>query len=224
MQSLATDLWVDQQPLRFVGVEIGTRMTVIRLPTGRLWIHSPIEATPERLEAVRALGEPAALIAPTRFHHLFIGDWRDAFPAASLHLAPGLESKRPDLMPAEVLGDDSPKAWAGNVEQVAVKGFPLANEVVFYHPATATLVATDLAFNLSQSFSAPTRFAMRLAGVKSRLSPTLLERFGIRDRTAFRSSLDRILEWPFERVIVAHGDVVEAGGKEALAEGYAFLR
>lgn len=41
---------------------------------------------------------------------------------------------------------------------------------------------------------------------------------------AFRSSLDRILAWPFERVIVAHGDVVEAGGKEALAEGYAFLR
>jgi len=224
MQTLATDLWADQQPLRFVGMEIGTRMTVIRLPTGGLWIHSPIEATDERLEAVRALGEPAVLIAPTRFHHMFVGSWRDAFPDASLHLAPGLASKRPDLMPAEVLGDEAPAAWAGHIEQVVVKGFPLANEVVFYHPPTATLVATDLAFNPSPSFSVGTRFALRLAGVKGLLSPTLLERFGIRDRTAFRSSFDRILEWPFERVIVAHGDIVEVGGREALLEGYAFLR
>lgn len=63
MQSLATDLWVDQQPLRFVGVEIGTRMTLIRLPTGGLWIHSPIEATDERLEVVFYDPATATLVA-----------------------------------------------------------------------------------------------------------------------------------------------------------------
>lgn len=223
VRALAADLWVEEQPLRFVGLEVGTRMTVVRLPGGGLWIHSPIEATEQRLEAVRALGKPIALVAPTRFHHLFIGAWRDAFPEASVYLAPGLAAKRPDLVPAEVLGDVAPSAWAGQLEQVAFQGFPLANEVVFLHVPTATLIATDLAFNISSRFPGTTRFMLRLMGVKGVLSPTLMERFGIRDRGAFHASFERMMAWPFERVIVAHGDIVETGGRAALAAGYSFL-
>ncbi len=223
MRQLDANLWVDEQPLRFFGLEIGTRMTVVRLPGGGLWIHSPIEPTPGRVDALRRLGEPAALVAPNRFHHLYAGDWRDAFPGASLHLAPGLEEKRPELLPAEVLGDEAPEAWAGCLAQVALRGFPLGNEVVFFHAESATLVATDLALNLSPRFSGWARLSLRLAGVKGVLSPTLLERLSIRDRDAFRGSLERIFAWPFERVIVAHGDVVEEGARAALAEGYAFL-
>jgi hypothetical protein len=35
--------------------------------------------------------------------------------------------------------------------------------------------------------------------------------------------LERILEWPFERVVVAHGEVSETGGREELVRGYSWL-
>jgi glyoxylase-like metal-dependent hydrolase (beta-lactamase superfamily II) len=97
------------------------------------------------------------------------------------------------------------------------------NEVVFFHRPSKTLIATDLAFNVGASSPFPTRFAFRLARAYGRLSPTLLERLMIRDRAAFRRSLKRILEWPFERVVVAHGEVSETGGRGELERGYAFV-
>jgi hypothetical protein len=45
----------------------------------------------------------------------------------------------------------------------------------------------------------------------------------IRDRRAARQSLVRILGWDFDRIVVAHGDVLERGGREALRQGYSWL-
>jgi hypothetical protein len=97
------------------------------------------------------------------------------------------------------------------------------NEVVFFHRPSATLIASDLAFNIRSSSPPLTRLFFRLGGTFGRLSPSLLERLLVRDRTAFRRSLERILEWPFERVVVAHGDVSEKGGREELVRGYSWL-
>jgi hypothetical protein len=35
--------------------------------------------------------------------------------------------------------------------------------------------------------------------------------------------LERILEWPFDRVVVAHGEVSDKGGHEELVRGYSWL-
>lgn len=223
MKQLHSDLWITESPLRFLGLEVGARMTVVRLPGGELLLHSPLAASAELVSEVRALGPVAFLVAPNRLHHLFIGEWKEACPEASIYVAPGLETKRPDLEIAGVLGDVPEPGWAGTVDQVLVGGFPLANEVVFYHRPSATLIATDLAFNVGSSSPPLTRLAFRLLGTYERLSPTLLERIGVRDRSAFRRCLERILEWPFQRVVVAHGDVSEKGGREELLRGYGWL-
>ena len=65
--------------------------------------------------------------------------------------------------------------------------------------------------------------AFRLGGTYEQLAPSLLERLLVRDRKAFRHSLERILEWPFERVVIAHGEVCEKGGREQLVRGYSWL-
>jgi len=223
MQQLHADLWVADSPLRFLGLEVGTRMTVVRLPGPKLLLHSPIAASAELVREVTALGPVAYLVAPNRFHHLFVGEWQRACPEASVFVAPGLDAKRPDLRIAGVLGDAPEPGWAGTLDQVAVRGLPLANEVVFFHRPSATLISSDLAFNLGPSSPPLTRLVIRLGGAYGRLSPTLLERLLVRDRAAFRGSLARILEWPFERVVVAHGEVSEAGGREELARGYAWV-
>ncbi len=223
MHQLHEDLWVTEAPLRFFGLEVGARMTVVRLPDGTLLLHSPIGAAPELVREVEALGPVAYLVAPNLFHHLYVGEWARACPDAEVHVAPGLDEKRSDLSVAGVLGNVPAPGWAGALEQVALEGFPLVNEVVFFHPASATLIATDLAFNVGPDSPALTRFAIRLSGAYGRLAPTLVERLFVRDRAAFRAGLERILDWPFERVVVAHGRVSEKGGREELREGYAWL-
>lgn len=223
MQQIHSDLWIADAPLRFLGLSVGARMTVVRLPGPKLLLHSPIAATPDLVPEVAALGPVAYLVAPNRFHHLFIGEWQRACPEASAYVAPGLEAKRPDLDVAGVLTDEPQPEWAETVDQVLMGGFPFANEVVFFHRPSATLIATDLAFNIGPGSPPLTRLVLRLGGGYGRLAPTFLERLMVRDRAAFRRSLERILEWPFDRVVVAHGEVLETGGREALASGYRWL-
>jgi hypothetical protein len=220
---LAPDLWIADQPLRFLGVELGARMTVVRLPGSRLLLHSPIALSPELGAQIERLGSPDVLVAPNRFHHLYAGDWQAHYPDARLYVAPGVETKRPDLRVTEVLGDAPLSDWSPVLDQVLLRGLPLANEVVFFHAKSATLIASDLAFNIGARHSFLTRLAFRVSGGYGRLSATALERLLIRDREAFRRSLERILAWPIARVVVAHGDVVEADGRAALAEAYRWL-
>ena len=229
MQQVDADLWTAESPLRFLGLEVGARMTVIRLPAGAgegqgdLFLHSPIAATPDLVREVQALGRVAWLVAPNKFHHLYVGDWHEACPEARLYVAPGLDTKRSDLNVTGVLTDDPEPAWADTIDQVALEGFPFMNEIVFYHRPTATLMVSDLAFNMGPDAPALTRAAFRLIGTEGKLAPTLLEKLLVKDRKAFRRSLERILEWPFERVIVAHGDIKEANARTELVEGYAWI-
>jgi len=223
MRALERDLWVAEAPLRFLGLALGARMTVVRLASGDLVIHSPIAAKGPLVAEVRSLGRVAHLIAPNRFHHLFVGDWHARFPDASVHLAPGLDRKRPDLPATHPLSDPPAPEWSGCLEQVALAGIPATNEVVFFHRPSATLIASDLAFHVGPESPWLTRAAFRMMGAYGRLGPTPLERLLIRDRAAFRESLERVLAWPFERVVVAHGAVCESGGRAALERGCAWI-
>ena len=223
MRQLAENLWVVERPMRFFGVELGTRMSVVRLPDGSLFLHSPV-ALDDALEAdLLRLGTPSFAVAPNRFHHLFIADYRRAFPQVELHAAPGLVDKRRDLTFDALLSDEPAPRWRGHIDQELFAGFPLVGEVVFCHRATRTLLTCDLAFNIGASAPWSTRLAFRMAGSFGRLGPTLMERLFIRDRAAARQSLERILAWDFDRVVVTHGEVLESGGREALRSGYRWL-
>lgn len=217
-------LWVADDPLRFLGIEVGARMAVVRLNDGGLLVHSPLEAAPALVDEVKALGPITHLVAPNKLHHLYVGAWKEAFPDAALHAAPGLETKRKDLAIDHVLTAEAPEAWRETLDQVLFEGFPFANEAVFFHRASGTLLVSDLVFHLGDESPLATRLFVRLTGTYGRLGPTLLEKIAIRDRPAFRACLERVLDWPFERVVVAHGTICEADDAKAqLARGYDWL-
>ncbi|MCP5067136.1 MAG: DUF4336 domain-containing protein, partial [bacterium] len=176
MQQLHSDLWVTDSPLRFFGVEIGARMTVIRLPGPKILLHSPIAPTPELVDEVKALGPVAYIVAPNRFHHLSVGEWAGACPEALVYAAPGLDEKRSDLTISGVLRDEPEPGWTDTVDQLLVNGFALMNEVVFFHRPSSTLIATDLAFNIGASSPPLTRLAFRMSRAYGSLSSTLVER------------------------------------------------
>ena len=224
LRRLADDVWVTERPQRFFGLPVGARMTVIRLSGGRLLLHSPLPLDAALRVELDALGRVACAVAPNRLHHLYAGDVVRTYPEARLWVAPGLPEKRPDLVHAGVLGDEAPVEWRGELEQAFFRGRPYENEVAFFHPATRTLILCDLAFNFGPRDAWPTRVLMSLLRSYGKLGPSKLDPLLIRDRAAARASLDRILAWDFDRVIVAHGDVQESGGYVLMRDGYAWLR
>jgi hypothetical protein len=198
-------------------------MTVIRLADGSLLLHSPVSLDPELRAALDARGSVRFAVAPNRVHHLYAGEVARAYPQARLWVGPGLEEKRPDLEINGVLDDEAPPEWRGQVEQTFFRGRPYENEVVFLHRASRTLILCDLAFNFGSQLPPATRLVARLLGSYRRFGPSRLDPLLIRDRGEARRSLERILAWDFDRVVLAHGDVFESGGRAALRDGYAWL-
>ena len=215
MRELAPDLWVHEAPQRFFGLEVGARMTVMALDGGVL-VHSPVAFDPRGW----APGRPARwAVAPNRLHHLHIGPWIAA--GAEGWAAPGLAEKRPDLVFSGVLGE-SPAPFGDAVEVLPLRCFPFVNEVAVLHRPSRTLVLTDLVFNIGADAPWLTRAAMACACGYPGCRSTLLERVAMR-RDVARHEVQQLLSWDFERLIMAHGEVIERGGREALAGAYRWL-
>ena len=223
LASLGDGIWVIDQPMRMSGgIEIGTRSTVVRLADGGLLLHCPGPLSEAQRESVRALGPVQEILAPNAFHHLFLADAVASFPEARVHAVASLHAKYPAL-PLLPLGGEPDPAWRGVLEQLPIVGAPRMDEVVCFHAESRTLLLVDLCFNMRRFGNRRTAWFMRLAGAYGRFGPSRLARSMIRDRAAVRRSLDRLLAWDFDQVVVTHGDCIERGGREALREAFAFL-
>lgn len=223
LQTLQPDsLWLAAMPFRFGGVEIGARMTVARLQNGDLWLHSPIDLTPALRRELDALGLVRFVVAPNKYHYLSLPEYASAYPEARLFAAPGLIESQKDVRFEGELSDQTPLEWRDEIEQMVFKGSLMAQEVVFFHRASRTLVLTDLSVNLRGRRPPLTRLLARLLDVR-RLAPSRFYRLLMRDKVAARASVERILEWDFDRVVVSHGDIVSHGGKRAMQRAFSWL-
>jgi hypothetical protein len=218
------DLWVARRPLKLIVGDVGARMTVIRLPDGALLVHSPVALDPATRTALDALGPVRWVLGPCKVHHFYLGEFAAAYPDAALLAAPGLPDKRRDLKFAHVLSDDVELPFGGAIAHHVFAGAPMMNEVVLLHRPSRTLVLTDLAFNLPAGARNEARLFHRLVGATGRFGPHRVVRLGIRDRAAAARSLEHVLRWDFDRVIVSHGEILDTGGQAALRAAFGFLR
>lgn len=223
LEVLAPNLWVAARPLKLIVGDIGTRMTVIRLADGGLFLHSPVRLDAETRAALDAVGTVRWIIGPNKVHHFFIGDYLSAYPDARAYGAPGLAEKRKDLRFEAVLGDEAPSAWRDEMDQHLFRGNPTMSEIVFFHRASRTLLLTDLAFNVASGKGGGARFFHWLVGATGRFGPHRLVRAMIRDHAAARASVSRILEWDFDRINVTHGEVLAHDGRQHFAAAFSFL-
>lgn len=198
-------------------------MTVLRLPDGGLWVHSPVAFTPERRTAVAALGPVRFLVAPNLFHHLHLPDWAAAFPDARVVAPKGLRAKRPALRIDLELEDLPDPAWAPVLDQMHVRGMPQLNEFLFFHRPSRTAIVTDLAFHYAHAEGWKLRAYLWLDGVLGRFAAPRFLRLFTQDPEAVRASLQRALKWDVERVVVCHGQVLEHGGQKALHDAFSRL-
>jgi hypothetical protein len=221
--ALAPGLWEFDEPLSVLGMELGHRMTVARLPDGSLWLHSPVRHTPALADELGRLGRVGHILAPNGMHDTYLEDWFSAFPAARFHGAAGFARFRPDLKFTDTLGDTPDPAWAGTFDQIRLRGIPRLNEVLFLHRASRTLIVTDLVFNLGPDMSWLSRCLLTLNGCYCRFGPSRALKSVIRDRPALRQSLVRVLAWDFDAIVVSHGANVVTDGKARLRDAFAFL-
>ena len=185
-------IWTAPSPLTVLGIiQLNTRMTIIRLQSGKLWIHSPIPWTEELDSEIRTLGEIEYIVAPSCFHHMFVGPWKEHHPKASICAPNGLRRKRSDLQIDHDLQIDGHKLWQDDINCVEIKGMPFVQEHVFFHRKSRTLIVTDLLFFLPLS-TGFTSFYAWLNGVKETVSTPLLFKSAIKDKTAFSSSIEEV--------------------------------
>jgi hypothetical protein len=217
----AEEVWTDTRPARFLGVETGSRMTVVKLSDGGLFVHSPVALDPETRAQVDALGEVRAVVAPSIFHHLHVGAWMEAYPGALYAACPGLEWKRRDLAFGRILGDEAHPLWRDDLDQVYLSA-RRENEVDFFHRKSRTMICADALINIVGHPLASTRFVAKLLG-NDAPGRGYLEPFMVRDRRLCRRQVDRMLAWDIHGVVLAHGPLIPSGGREVLRHGYAWL-
>src|SRR5207247_138850 len=83
---------------------------------------------------------------------------------------------------------------------------------------SGTLFLGDRCMNIGPDRPLLSRAFVRLDGVYERFAMPRTIRLTVRNRRAARLSLERMLDWDFDRIVVGHGDVVESGGRQALAD------
>ena len=222
LTQLAENLWISSIPHRFIVLHIGTRMTVVRLSSGELLLHSPIALSRELRSAIDALGPVKHIVCPNLFHHSYAGEVLRAYPDARLYGPSKLQKKRADLPFDEALSDTPPAQWNGELLPTTIEGSMMA-ETVLYHVPSRTLITSDVVENFHDNAHAFTRWYLKAGGILGKVGWHPLLRLVYVNRRRARASIEKILALPFDRVIVAHGEIITTDAKQTLRQGMSWL-
>jgi hypothetical protein len=218
-------IWILEYPVRFGGMDLFGRMTIIKLNNGELIIHDPCKIDDAIKERIDDLGEVKFIIAPGNFHHLFVSDFQQHYPKAETFICPGLERKRPDIRFDGILGNKPDVRWENTLDQVLIQGTRIIWEVSFFHKPSQTLILVDLLENIGDDYQ-------HQAGLYLRFWWKLIFRMwnnpkaapeyqmGWGKKNIVKIGLHKILSWNAERVILAHGENIESNVNNILRKAW----
>src|SRR3954468_1465445 len=92
LKPVANNVWIADGPVIRFGapwpkIPFSTRMSVIRLHSGMLFVHSPTNLVASLKAEIEGLGPPRFIVAPNRLHYWWLPEWRDAFGKAQMFVA-----------------------------------------------------------------------------------------------------------------------------------------
>ena len=208
LKSWTPDLFTVDHELRLgLGIPFPARMTVVRLPDRSLALVSAVAIDDALAADLARLGPVSHVVAPSRMHDRHLAAAHARYPEARLLAADGLAEKHPAL-PLEPLVPSRYPALRDALEGILIEGAPRLSETELFHRPSGTLVVTDLVFNVETPAFA-TGLLLRTTGTHGRLAQSRVWSFVVEDRARARASCDRLAELPIERVIVAHGAVLD---------------
>lgn len=229
------DLWVVDGPIvrmAFPGgsLPFPTRMVVVRLANGDLFLWSPTEPDDGFRAEIDALGPVRHLVSPNKIHYAHIATWKLTYPEAKAWASPGVReraaSQRVDVSFDADLGDLPEEAWFEDLDQLVFRGSRFVEEVVFFHRRTRTLILADLIENFeAEKISGFHAWLVRLAGVMDPdgKAPIDLRLTFLGRKKDARSAFERMVAWKPERVIMAHGRWYDRDGTGELRRAFRWL-
>jgi hypothetical protein len=233
LKPVAPDVWiVDGSIIRFgmgpFRAPFTTRMTLIRLSDGGLWVHSPVEADQALFAAVEALGPVRFLVAPNPIHYWWIPQWKQHFPEAEFHAVETLKSRAKRPLPDFCeLGNEAPAGWRESIDQLLIED-GWFREAVFFQKKSRTLVLADLIenFELSHVRSRFLRLLLRVGGVLDPDGKMPRDmRFAFRHRRDdLKRAVETMIAWNPERIVLAHGRWYDRDGAAELKRAFRWLR
>jgi hypothetical protein len=199
-----------------------TRMTVVRLSNGDLFLHSPIKYHSKLAKEVQTIGRVRHLVSPNQFHYAHIGEWARAFPDAIAWASPGVRrrarARRVDIDFARSLDLTPPQEWSDEIDQTLFPG-GYFKEFIFFHKVSSTLILADTIINIElDKMSEPWRTATKLTGM---YYPHGQVFFGMRlplmlQQRKKGATLTKIHSWHPDRILLSHGRCFESDGDEVI--------
>jgi Domain of unknown function (DUF4336) len=226
LQSFGEDIWIaDGQTTAVAGFRYPTRMAIIRLSGGGLFVWSPIQLSEELKAQVDAVGAVRFLIAPNSLHHLFLAEWKQAYPGARLYAAPVLRARRKDIAFDGDLENRPPADWAGDVDQVLMAGNLITTEALFFHRRSGTAIFIDLIQHFAPDWFTAWRAIVARLDLMTSPEPSVPRKFraAFVDRRAARACLAQIQAWPVDKVLMAHGTPIEKDGRAFISRAFRWL-
>ncbi len=218
---------MDGPDVRDFGLMFTTRMVIVKLSDGSLWLSSPVPVPFDTLQQITELGAVRYLVAATPRHVWRLQAWHTLFPEAQLWAARNtlFTLKNGRLRFSGTLGDIAFPGWAEDFDQLAFKGSPLIEEVVFLHKQSRTLMLDDLIQIHPTVEGKVFRNALfKLEGVTAPNGGVGLDiRLSFTDRNLARRSLERLLSWDFDKLIVAHGACIHKDAKAFVERAFRWL-
>ncbi|MDH3629744.1 MAG: DUF4336 domain-containing protein [Gammaproteobacteria bacterium] len=218
-------IWLLEYPVRFGGMDLFGRTTIIRLENGDLIVHDPCKIDESTKEKIDELGIVKYIIAPGTYHHLFVQDFQKKYPNAETYLCPGLERKRPDIKFDWILGNKPDYRWEGAIDQILVQGTKIICEVAFFHKSSRTLILVDLLENIGDDYGHEAGLLLRFwwkAIFRMWNNPKAAPEYqmGWGNKEIVKTTLNKILSWDARKVIIAHGENIEEHVSETLAKAW----
>ena len=228
LRSFAENLWLADGPnVSDFGITFTTRMAIAKLSDDSLWLNSPVPVPFNTLKRITELGPVKYLLAATPRHVWRLAAWHTLFPEAQLWAPrPTLFTlKKGRLSFSGILGDDPPQGWKADLDQLAFKGNPLIEEVCFFHKQSRTVILDDLIQIHSIVKGKPFRNVLfKLLGVASPDGGVPLDgRLSFTDRDLARRSLEKLLSWDFDKLVIAHGVCIEKDAKPFVERAFRWL-
>ncbi|KAK7439383.1 hypothetical protein VKT23_017606 [Stygiomarasmius scandens] len=230
IREVTSNVWTFSRPFaRFGIIPFGGRSTAIKLTSGDVWVLASTPLTDDTKETIDKLGPVKWIMAGDFVHHLFLGEFKKAYPEAKVIGVEGLGAKKKAeglILDGEYGKDPADTRYGFEDEVKACYFFGFINkDVAFCHVPSKSLIVADLFMNLpateqySKSKSSPKLPFIGSLNHESNLLRRMLWNIG-KDKEAMRRDIKTVSDWDFERIIMCHGDVIEKDAKAAWNAAY----
>jgi hypothetical protein len=221
LRAIADGVWAFETEIRLgPGFRLPLRSTLLRLDGGALAMVSPVRLGDDEAAEVDRLGPVEHLVAPNLFHHLFLGKAAARWPKAKVWGPQALAKKRSDLRFDGVLEEAG--RIGGALRVIPFEGAAKLGESALLHEPSRSLLLTDSVFHVTEPRGALTGLVLRIVGAHKVFAQSRFERLLCDDRQKLAASSRAVLDAGFDRVIPAHGDVVDVDPRARLEAAWAW--